>query len=176
MANRGRRPETRAEEKLAAAQRPRTGNGRYGPGEHPNSRANLVPWKPGQSGNPTGNPPRRSLVEDARAILDGGVPPNLRDKVSSRTGLPLKSVDKMSLRQVVILYLVYDYLKQGKLDALAQLLDRTDPKTRRVEGKMDHEHTLRGVIASLGVGEVQAAEIYKGLLEGGTVELGPGSE
>lgn len=90
--------------------------------------------------------------------------------------MPLKSVDQMTLRQVVVLHLVYDYLKQGKLDALAQLLDRTDPKTRRVEGKMDHEHTLRGVIASLGVGEVQAAEIYKGLLEGGTVELGPGSE
>lgn len=131
----------------------------------------LTPWKPGQSGNPAGYTPKRQFLDDARAILDGGVPPNLRTLVSKRTGLPLGAVDEMSLRQVVILYLVYDYLKNGKLDAMAQLLDRTDPKTRRVEGKMDHAHTLRGVIAGLGFGEVQAAEIYQGLLEGGTVEL-----
>ncbi len=94
--------------------------------------------------------------------------------VCKRTGLPLKSVDDMSLRQAVVLYLVYDYMKRGKLDAIAQLIDRTDPKTRRVEGKVDHAHTLRGVIAGLGFGEVEAAEVYKGLLEGGTVELESG--
>lgn len=137
----------------------------------PTSRANLTPWKPGQSGNPKGGPRSRTVVEDARAIFDGGVPPNLRTLVSERTGLPLRTVDEMSLRQAVILYLVYDYMKRGKLDSVAQLLDRTDPKTRRVEGKMDHEHTLRGVIAGLGFGEVEAAEVYKGLLEGGTIEL-----
>jgi hypothetical protein len=77
----------------------------------------------------------------------------------------------MTLRQAVVLYLVYDYVKRGKLDAIAQLLDRTDPKTRRVEGKVDHAHTLRGVIANLGFGEAEAAEVYSSLLAGGTVEL-----
>jgi hypothetical protein len=134
--------------------------------------ANLKPpWQPGEIAHPAKPKRRRTLVEDAQAILEGGVPPNLRDMVSKRTGLPLRSVDGMTLRQAIVLYLVYDYMKRGKLDSIAQLLDRTDPKTRRVEGKMDHAHTLRGVIAGLGFGEVQAAEIYKGLLEGGTVEI-----
>lgn len=133
----------------------------------------LTPWKPGQSGNPKGRPKLRTFVDEARDILDGGVPGNLRELVCKRTGLPLKSVDGMSLRQAVVLYLVYDYLKKGKSDAIAQLLDRTDPKTRRVEGKMDHEHTVRGAIAAL-VGEVEAAELYKGLLGGGTVQIEAG--
>ena len=30
---------------------------RYEPGEHPNSKANLKPYVPGQSGNPKGRPP-----------------------------------------------------------------------------------------------------------------------
>ncbi len=172
MAKEGAPPVVRAEEKSVEAQCSDTDLGRFKSVEsRERCLSKLKPWKPGQSGNPAGPGLRKTLVDDAKAILEGGVPPNLRTLVSQRTGLPLKSVDEMNLRQAVVLYLVYDYIKRGKLDAIAQLLDRTDPKTRRVEGKIGHDHTLRGVIAGLGFGEAQAAEVYKTLLTGGTIEL-----
>jgi hypothetical protein len=40
-------------------------------GEHPNSLANLVPFKPGQSGNPGGRPKGESLITLLRRVLDG---------------------------------------------------------------------------------------------------------
>ena len=37
-------------------------------GLHPNSRKNLKPWQPGQSGNPKGRPIRYDPYEDPRYV------------------------------------------------------------------------------------------------------------
>lgn len=143
------------------------------PERRANQLAGLRPWQPGHTGNRGGRPKGPTFAEDARAILDGGVPAVIRDLVAKGTGLPLKEVDKLSLRQAVILNLMVDYFKRGKLDQLATVIDRTDPKSRRVEhgGAIGHLHALAKSVVHMN--EAEAADLYASLREGGTVELGP---
>lgn len=134
--------------------------------------ARRPPWSAGDR-PPGGRRKGPTLAEDARAILDGGVPAIVRDRVVKVTGKPLHEVRKLSLRQAVVLMLLTDYLAKGKLDALAAIIDRTDPKSRRVEhaGAVGHLHAIAA--GTVPLTEADAAEIYRGLLPGGTIDLGP---
>ncbi len=98
-----------------------------------------------------------------------GVLPKLRETVALKSGMPLHQVDKMTMRQALVVLLLVDYVERGKFDAVDRILDRTDPKSRRVshDGSID----LRAVATSmLDLDEQRAAEIYKDMLPGGTLE------
>lgn len=129
----------------------------------------LPPWKPGQSGNPAGRVKSRTFEEEARAILDQGVLPKLRETVAMKTGLPLCQVDQLSMRQASILLLLVDMVAKGKTDALDRIIDRTDPKSRRIEHTGQVNHELRAAAKALGMSEADAAEVYRGMLDTGEV-------
>lgn len=77
-------------------------------------RENLVPWKPGQSGNPGGRPKGQSITSVLRTILDEEA------KFKGNTNGKL-------LKEIVADVLVKHALK-GNMKAMSILLDRHDGK------------------------------------------------
>jgi hypothetical protein len=128
----------------------------------------LTPWLPGNPGNPKakGRPKERTFEEDARDILAHGVPLRLRTLVAIKTGLPLDVAAHMSLRQAVILLLINDAIEKGQFDRIDRILDRTDPKSRRIEhrGGVAHMHQIAPLV--LGLNAVDAAEVYRRMVTG----------
>jgi hypothetical protein len=126
------------------------------------------PWRPGMppASRPPGRPKERTFEEDARDVLNHGVPTKLRALVALRTGLPFDIAAVMSLRQAVILLMVHDAIEKGQLEKLDRILDRTDPKSRRVEhrGSVGHLHALAGKV--LGMTEQDASEVYRQMSQG----------
>jgi hypothetical protein len=135
----------------------------------------LPAWRPGQPHQPRspGRPKERTFEEDARDVLNHGVPTKLRALVALRTGMPLDVAAVMSLRQAVILLMVHDAIERGQLDKLDRILDRTDPKSRRVEhrGSVGHLHALAGQVLNMSEGE--AAELYRQMTQGSQGSLPP---
>ena len=137
----------------------------------PSTRAALVPapelppWRPGQPRQPQRR--ARTFEEDAREILSAGVPTKLRGLVALKTGLPIDLCAGMSLRQAIILLLLNDAMERGHLDKLDRVLDRTDPKARRMEhtGAVGHLHVLAGKLVNMT--EAEATETYRQLVQGG---------
>lgn len=125
----------------------------------------MEPWQPGAQRH---RPRERSFTDDARDILALGVPVKLRALVALRTGLPIDVCAAMSFRQAVVLVLLADALEKGQLDKLDRVLDRTDPKSRRVEhsGGVAHLHALAGAV--LGMNEAEATEMYRQMVQGGS--------
>jgi len=128
-------------------------------------------WRPGQPltrdySRLPGRPKERTFEEDARDILNHGVPTKLRALVALRTGLSFDIAAVMSLRQAVILLMINDAVEKGQLDKLDRILDRTDPKSRRVEhrGNVGHLHALAGQV--LNMTEADAAEVYRQMAQG----------
>lgn len=124
------------------------------------------PWRPGQPPRQPGRPKERTFAEDARDVLLHGVPAKLRAHVALRTGFTLDDVSCLSLRQAVILLLIVDAVEKGQLEKIDRILDRTDPKSRRIEhsGAVGHLHAVAGQLATMNEGE--AAELYRQLVQG----------
>ena len=80
------------------------------------SRANLRPFKPGQSGNPKGPPRRKTFEEVAKKFL----------------GEPMPGESQLSRMQALVLMLFGRSMK-GDMKACKLLLERTDPPTVRVD-------------------------------------------
>jgi len=132
-------------------------------------------WRPGQPlvrrdySRLPGRPKERTFEEDARDILSHGVPTKLRALVALRTGLSFDIAAVMSLRQAVILLMIHDAIEKGHLEKLDRILDRTDPKSRRVEhrGSVGHLHALAGQV--LNMSEADASEVYRQMTQGGGI-------
>ena len=132
--------------------------------------ANLRPaWKPGQSGNPAGRKPGESFTEVVRKMMEGRIPPKLRDKVSRKLGIPLHALDEMNNYDLLAACMFFEYIEKGKFDQAQALLDRVDPKSRRVDidGEVRHKHAHLQLTA--GMDEQQAADLYREALGTGTV-------
>ena len=86
----------------------KTDNG--GKKQHPNSRANLRPWKPGQSGNPKGRQPKNlSLVSLVKELLE---------KADGEGKTEAEALAEVIIREA----------KGGKAELIKELLDRIDGK------------------------------------------------
>lgn len=131
----------------------------------------VPPWRPGlpPASRPPGRPKERTFAEDARDVLLHGVPHKLRAHVALRTGFSLDDVACLSLRQAVILLLIVDAVEKGQLEKIDRILDRTDPKARRIEhsGAVGHLHAVAGRLAEMS--EADASELYRQLVQGGGV-------
>jgi len=79
--------------------------------------AGLRPWKPGQSGNPSGRPKRKPLTDAYAAILDKKIP----REVAAR----LKLLGQPTYAQVIAISLAKEAIK-GKVNAAAELADRVE--------------------------------------------------
>ena len=122
-------------------------------------------WRPGVVVEKKSRDP--SLTDTMRAVVNGHVPPKLRELIALRLGVPLATIDDMSLREVISAMLIFDYVEKGKLDALVNVLDRVDPKSRRVELSGQIDHTLRAMRE--GITESDAADVYRDMLGAGRV-------
>ena len=79
------------------------------------SNANLIPFKPGESGNPGGKPEGKSITAELRKLIDKGT--NAED-------------------MAMILLNMAKRMNPDQLRALRELLDRTDgkvPDTHKIE-------------------------------------------
>lgn len=58
-------------------------------GDNPKSRANLKPWKPGQSGNPKGINRKRPITDEYFARANEVIPDRLRLEINKKIGKDL---------------------------------------------------------------------------------------
>ena len=89
------------------------------------SNANLVPFKPGQSGNPGGRPAGKSITAELRKLIDSGT--NAQD-------------------MALILYEMAKRMSPAQLSAFKELLDRTDgkvPDTHKIESDIPINLTFK---------------------------------
>jgi uncharacterized protein DUF5681 len=93
---------------------------------NPNSLKNLTPFKPGQSGNPTGRPKKRLPITDRYvALLESPIEENERKKLKLPKGAT--NADAIVL-QVIRL------ARKGNLRAIKEICDRVEGKpSTRVE-------------------------------------------
>ena len=91
-------------------------------GNHPRSRANLRPWKPGESGNPSGRP--KTPYRDAHRAIANELVKELRINPNDTIALAIaKAVAREALK--------------GKIQAAKEAADRaegTATQRQRVEG------------------------------------------
>lgn len=96
-----------------------------------NSLNNLVPWKPGQSGNPAGRPPSELSITSG-----------LRDKIDEVPG-QAEGVDNprgLTWRDLIIERVVKRAAIEGEPRLTQQLLDRLEgPVTQRIETSKEME-------------------------------------
>jgi hypothetical protein len=126
-------------------------------------------FKPGQSGNPRGRPKRRTFSEVAHELLTK--PLNRSDRMSLATVLGCKvndlelycdRVDAMTL----ITAMAVAKAKKGDLEAADRILDRLDPKPRRIDLSVNRTATAEAAIAAAAdVDEATAARAYRQLTE-----------
>jgi hypothetical protein len=114
---------------------------------------NLIPYKPGQSGNPSGRPKRAPVTDYLRDQLEMEVPKELLDRVSPQELLMMKLVmgEKPTFGQFVAFKSIQATLK-GDIFALKEVLDRVEGK---VTQKVDHggRITLETLLTSGHEGE-----------------------
>jgi len=79
--------------------------------QHPNSRANLRPWKPGQSGNPKGRPPNMVCWSAILTQLLQEVPEGERETEAVKL---MRALIKAG--------------HKGKVDAIDTVMERTEGK------------------------------------------------
>ncbi len=79
---------------------------------------NLIPWKPGQSGNPAGRPKRKSFMDMAHAVLDEIV-------VDPDTG------ETMTKGELLVRKVIQDAITKGDPTALKELLARWEPAPKQ---------------------------------------------
>ena len=77
----------------------------------------LVPWKPGQSGNPSGRPKRKPLTDAYAAILEKKFPADVAAK--------LMLLGRPTYAQVIAISLAQEAIK-GKVQAASELADRVE--------------------------------------------------
>lgn len=162
----------------APVERPRSKHVSRDPEKRARQLANLrPPWKPGEVANPTGKNGRgESFTEIVRRVAEGRVPPKLRERVARKLGTPLGVVDEMNMYEVLAAFMFFDYIEKGKFEQAQALLDRVDPKSRRVEldGEVRHKHAHLHL--TQGMDEAEASNLYREALGvGTTVEIEGGS-
>lgn len=79
--------------------------------------AGLRPWKPGQSGNPSGRPKRKPLTDAYAAILTKRIPAAVAHK--------LQLLGRPTYAQVIAMSLAQEAIK-GKVQAASELADRVE--------------------------------------------------
>jgi Family of unknown function (DUF5681) len=79
--------------------------------------AGLKPWKPGQSGNPSGRPKRKPLTDAYAAILEKRIPAAVAHK--------LQLIGRPTYAQVIAMALAQEAIK-GKVNAAAEMADRVE--------------------------------------------------
>ena len=93
---------------------------------HPNSLANLKPWKPGQSGNPKGRPPKVRTIPDILRRLG-------QERVK----------DGEQTRLEAVLRKVYDLALEGQAWAVQFIAERTEGKApERLQAQVSMDQPL----------------------------------
>jgi len=107
----------------------------------------LIPWKPGQSGNPKGRPPNiRYLTEILRSEVDKPCPPIMRKMLSGI--IPKK--EKLTIGQATVVATIRNMMK-GNAAAIREIWNRMDgkvpqPITGLDGGPIHHEIDARAVL------------------------------
>lgn len=93
-------------------------------GSSDRSTAGLVPWKPGQSGNPKGGSRKRTLRQRLNEALNTKLPPRVADRILEELGreFPMEDYGDAAIAQ-----LVHKAIAKGNLAAL-QLLVALEPE------------------------------------------------
>ena len=93
--------------------------------------ANLRPWKPGQSGNPTGRPRRKTLAEMCVEELD---------EQARKLGIVITEEDRGRLGAKAWAAAIME----KNMRAISELADRRDGAvTARIEGVVEVAHVVR---------------------------------
>ncbi len=88
-----------------------------GSGNTGRNTAGLRPWKPGQSGNPSGRPKRKPLTDAYAAIL--------RKRIPAAVARKLQLLGRPTYAQVIAMSLAQEAIK-GKVQAASELADRVE--------------------------------------------------
>ena len=118
------------------------GNGRNGSSEHSGNTDGLIPWKPGQSGNPAGRPPgaKDGLRATLRKRLKSAPEGMMADVLKT---FKIDPKDKQNA-DVIVDVLMYK-IAGGDIQALKLAFDQTEePLKHTVDlgGAIQHEHKL----------------------------------
>lgn len=121
--------------------------GNTGPIKRRGRVENLIPWKPGQSGNPNGRP-RRKPITDAYLQLLESIDP--RDKKLKRT-----------FAQRIAQAMVDQVVKNGSVAAAAEIADRIEGK---VAQRQEHTGADGGPMVFESLGSRQEVEVKIAML------------
>lgn len=152
----------RAAEVEAAASAPVRGSGgRF-------VKGNPYTFRRGEVNNPAGRTKRKSISELTYDALQSPAPVKIRRAVAKVIGVTARDLEGLTLMEVGALQAAARQATHG--DWFDRVHDRLDPKKRRVEttgadgGPVQHE-----VKISRDLSAQQASEVYRDVLDGGTV-------
>ena len=101
--------------------------------------AGLVPWQPGQSGNPGGRPKKKPLTDAYRKALSELVAEDIRRKLNLEEGATYAEVIARALIQEAV-------MGKSKVSAASELADRTEGRvTQPISGPDDGPIVVRSL-------------------------------
>jgi len=107
---------------------------------------NLIPWKPGQSGNPNGRPRKKPLTEELEKLLSEIDP---------------KDKKKRTYAKRLVVAIADEVIKKGNVAAFTEIADRIEGK---VAQKQEHTGADGGPVLFETVGSRQEVEVKIAML------------